>query len=63
MDVFITKNNTVYVPNRRSGHVVICSLFVTGTGDIYVVTFASTGGISQWTLNSIVGTPRMSICQ
>ena len=39
------------------------SLFVTTTGDIYVDSFHTIGGISHITLNLTVSIPTMNICQ
>ena len=39
------------------------SLFVTTTGDIYVDSFHTIGGISQITLNLTINIPTMNICQ
>ena len=81
-DIFINTNNTIYIPNRDNGQIIILSqtnitsttsislnllnvssIFETTTGDIYIDTFYSIGGVGKIILNSTIGIPRMNICQ
>ena len=81
-DIFINRNNTIYVPNQDTGQIIVwsegnltstrnisgnlsnsSSLFMTTTGDIYIDTFYSIGGISKITSNSTINIPRMNLCQ
>ena len=61
--IVLSEGNIISTRNISGNLLNSSSLFVTTTGDIYIDTFHSIGGVSQLTLNSTIGISRMNMCQ
>jgi hypothetical protein len=62
--IWLEENNTLTRNNSTNGNLSNpYSLFVTISGDIYIDTLNSFGGVSKWTSNSTSGILTMRTCQ